>query len=135
MAKYHESEQKVHLINAGKYISSIAPGVLVIWVNAAAQGQRLKYKADTIFWIYFAVSMIKTIYSFIWDIYMDWGLCRSNKRGDPHRFLRAKINYAPYFYYWAIFSDFILRFIFLVFLFRVGQPDSTFNRLEAMFAL
>ena len=133
--KYRATEAKVHLINAGKYFLSILPGVLVIWVHSAAQFSGLRYEPDTIFWTYFAVSMIKTIYCFIWDIYMDWGLCRSNKRGDPHRFLRAKINYAPCFYYWAIISDFILRFVFIVFLINVGQPDSSFNRLDAMFAL
>ena len=43
------------------------------------------------------------------------------------------MNYAPAFYYWAMFSDFILRFIFILFLFNLGRPDSFFNNLEMMF--
>mmetsp|Transcript_26286 Transcript_26286/g.35092 ORF Transcript_26286/g.35092 Transcript_26286/m.35092 type:complete len:94 (+) Transcript_26286:2021-2302(+) len=81
------------------------------------------------------IYIVRTTYCFIWDIYMDWGLCRSNKKGDPHRFLRAKINYAPGFYYWAVFSDFILRYIFILFWFKIGDPESGFNKLDSMFAL
>ena len=66
---------------------------------------------------------------------MDWGLFRQNEYGSPNRFLREKINYAPMFYYWAIFSDFILRYIYIVFLYNLGQPDSFFNNLELMFII
>merc|ERR1719469_374669 len=79
--------------------------------------------------------MVKTTYSFIWDIYMDWGLFRSNERGDENRFLRPKINYHHSFYYWAIFSDFVLRYIWILFLFNYGTKDSSFNQLNIMFAL
>jgi len=79
--------------------------------------------------------MVKTTYSYVWDIYMDWGLFRSNKRGDENRFLRPKINYSPSFYYWAIFSDFVLRYIWILFLFNYGTSDSGFNQLDLMFAL
>merc|ERR1719469_224276 len=79
--------------------------------------------------------MVKTTYSFIWDIYMDWGLFRSNERGDENRFLRPKINYQHSFYYWAIFSDFVLRYIWILFLFNYGTKDSSFNQLNIMFAL
>ena len=51
---------------------------------------------------------------------MDWGLLRQNESGSNNRFLREKMNYPPIFYYWAIFSDFILRYIYLVFLFNYG---------------
>ena len=67
------------------------------------------------------------MYSYIWDIYMDWGLLRNNKPGVKNRFLREKINYAPIFYYWAIFSDFILRFIYILFFYKLGDPQSFFN--------
>ena len=74
-----------------------------------------------------ACHFVQTTYCFIWDIYMDWGLFRQNSKEKPNRFLRDKINYAPIFYYWAIFSAFILRYIYLLFLFSLGDPDSFFN--------
>ena len=113
------------------------PGFLGYWISSPTRSEYvgLKDEADTAFWLYIAANIIKTIYSFIWDIYMDWGLCRSNKRGDENRYLRPKINYHPCFYYWAIFSDFILRFIWILFLFRLGEKDSSFNNLDIMFCL
>ena len=66
---------------------------------------------------------------------MDWGLFRQMDKDKPNRFLREKINYAPAFYYWAIFSDLVLRYIYLLFLFSIGDPDSFFNQIDTMFAL
>ena len=51
---------------------------------------------------------------------MDWGLLRSNEPGAKNRFLREKMNYAPVFYYWANFRDFVLRFIYILFLYNYG---------------
>ncbi len=51
------------------------------------------------------------MYSFIWDVYMDWGLVRCNQPGKYG--LRAIINYSPVFYYYAIVSDFLLRFTWI----------------------
>jgi len=56
---------------------------------------------------------------------MDWGLCRTKEEGKYG--LRDKINYHPYFYYYAIVSDFILRFFWIVPIWQLGQPDSPFN--------
>ena len=125
--KYHETEQKVHLINAGKYMSCIVPQFFPIWLSSATHAEGLKYDVDTVFYVYMSIYIVRTTYCFIWDIYMDWGLCRSNKKGDPNRFLRPKINYAPCFYYWACFSDFVLRYIFILFWFKIGDPKSGFN--------
>ena len=110
----------MHLVNAGKYFSCLVPPALQIVLLNNATWNGLKYEPNTLFWCYFAASMFKTTYSFAWDIYMDWGLLRNNERGATNRFLRPKINYAPCFYYWAIFSDFVLRYIFVLFLFNLG---------------
>jgi len=77
------------------------------------------------FWIWFAIHMWASSYSYAWDIYMDWGLLRSKEAGKYG--LREKINYHPYFYYYAIVSDLILRFFWVVTIFPLGKPDSTFN--------
>jgi hypothetical protein len=54
---------------------------------------------------------------------MDWGLLRSWQ--SPTYGLRAKITYSPIFYYYAIVSDFLMRFFWVVTLFRIG--GTTFN--------
>lgn len=88
-----------------------------------------------VYWLYFACHLVQTTYCFVWDIYMDWGLLRQNEPCKKNRFLREKINYAPGFYYWAIFSDFVLRYIYILFLYNLGRKDSFFNSLDLMFAL
>ena len=133
--KFHETEQKVHLINAGKYFSClVSPAVLLFLINNPSS-TGLKYEANPVFWVYFACHIVQTTYCFIWDIYMDWGLLRQNEAGAKNRWLRAKINFAPGFYYWAIFSDFVLRYIYLLFLFSLGDPESFFNKIQTMFAV
>ena len=61
---------------------------------------------------------------------MDWGLLRASK-GSP-RFLRDKYNYHPCFYYWCIFSDFVLRFWWVAGLFAVtnGVKGNVFHDLK-----
>ena len=78
--------------------------------------------------------MISATYSYAWDIYMDWGLLRQNTPGHPNRFLRDKINYHPYFYYWAIFSDGILRYWWIAPLFPVtsGPEKSLFHQMQIL---
>ena len=43
---------------------------------------------------------------------MDWGLCRCSEPGKYG--LRQVINYKPSFYYYAIVSDLLLRFTWIV---------------------
>ena len=56
--------------------------------------------------LYFRVFLasISTCYNLFWDIYLDWGLARSNTK---YLFLREKITYPRLFYYFAIFYDII----------------------------
>ena len=108
---------------------------MLFLLSSSPKGSNLKWEVDKIFWLYFICHLVQTTYCFVWDIYMDWGLFRQNKPGSKNRFLREKINYNPRFYYWAIFSDFILRYIYILFMYNLGQPDSFFNNLELMFAI
>lgn len=61
---------------------------------------------------------------------MDWGLLRSKEKGTYA--LRDKINYKPWFYYYAMVSDFILRFTWLITLVPLGDPNSPFNNFKIM---
>jgi len=74
--------------------------------------------------------MIASSYSYAWDIYMDWGLLRSK---DPKTYgLREKLNYPVWFYYYAIVSDFLLRFFWIVTLWQYGSPTSPFYTFQVM---
>jgi hypothetical protein len=90
----------------------------------------VKYEFDTAFWIWFGVHFWASAYSYAWDIYMDWGLLRSDKPGTYA--LRDKICYPVWFYYYAMVSDLILRYFWVITIFRLGNTDSPFNNFQIM---
>ena len=55
---------------------------------------------------------------------MDWGLFRSKEKGKE--FLRPKILFPSWFYYYAIISNFLLRFVWVITLFS-GLPSWIYN--------
>ena len=114
-------------MNAGKYFSClVSPAVLLLTVSST-QPFGLKYEKDMAYWAYFVCKFIQSTYCYIWDIYMDWGLFRQMDKNKPNLYLREKINYAPWFYYWAIVSDFVLRYIYVFFLYNLGDKESFMN--------
>ena len=56
--------------------------------------------------------MTATIYVTMWDYYMDWGLIRSFEKANF--LLRPQHSFSPSFYYFAMGTNFILRFYWLI---------------------
>ncbi len=112
----------MHLVNAGKYFSDLLIPLTALWY--------VKYDYNAKFWLWFSVHMWASLYSYAWDIYMDWGLLRSSEEGTYG--LRSKLHFHRYFYYYAIVSDFIMRMFWIVPIFQLGQPDSMFNNFQMM---
>lgn len=110
--RYHDCKMKVHLVNAGKYFSVI----LIQFANIF----KTKLKGETTLNIFIAMNLISTIYSYSWDLYMDWGLLRSKKQGTF--MLRPKILLPASFYYYAIVSNLILRFGWVAALYASAMP-------------
>lgn len=99
------NDRFLHLLNTLKYGSSL----LVISVGAYPQIMGLsKVRADkSNFFLLCAV--FNSMYSFLWDVIMDWGLGQPNL---PKRviFLRHQLLYKPQrLYYLVIAADFALR--------------------------
>ena len=63
------------------------------------------------------VSILSTVYSYTWDLYMDWGLFRSFEKDK--KYLRPKFLYPAWFYYYAMVSNFFLRFMWILGLIKV----------------
>ena len=90
-----------NLVNAGKYFA----GMMVIFFSyLVADGSDAITKE---FYVKFAV--FSTLYSYSWDIVMDWGLLRGT-RGFPSCLLRDRIKYPPSFYYFSAVTNLALRF-------------------------
>jgi hypothetical protein len=88
LRRYVDTGQRRQLANAGKY--SVAFFVI------AFSFLRGKFKDQDVFtalWIAFVV--IGTVYSYYWDIKMDWSL--GETKGVKHWGLRGKLLYPTYY--------------------------------------
>ena len=99
---YYTRQAFPHLVNAGKYMATI----IVLFI-AYFKNTYHKYEA---FYFYFYI--FATLYSYAWDICMDWGLIRGRLPG--RRLLRDKLKYPPSFYYLSALSNLLLRFAWLL---------------------
>eukprot|EP01088_Endostelium_zonatum_P006764 TRINITY_DN18901_c0_g1_i1.p1 TRINITY_DN18901_c0_g1~~TRINITY_DN18901_c0_g1_i1.p1 ORF type:complete len:759 (-),score=134.31 TRINITY_DN18901_c0_g1_i1:49-2325(-) len=107
-----------HLANAGKYGSGFS-----VILFAALHGNyylgNAEWNATRILW---GISFVfATLYMYTWDVTMDWGLGRNRifGRTTKYRFLRKNLYLlsprgSAWFYYYAIFSNFFLRFFWTV---------------------
>lgn len=65
---------------------------------------------DTIFNVWIVFACLSTLYSYIWDLKVDWALFEKN---SPHRFLRKNLCYPYQAYYVIIVVNFLLRIVWV----------------------
>ncbi|XP_033223476.1 xenotropic and polytropic retrovirus receptor 1-like [Belonocnema kinseyi] len=107
--RYRDSKEAFpHLWNAGKYSTTF----LVVIATALRLYHEENYEnqwESPWLWFWIGSCVLNSIYSYTWDIKMDWGLLDSN--AGENRFLREEVVYsAASFYYFAIIEDFVIRF-------------------------
>ena len=56
------------------------------------------------------IGVVATCYLIFWDIYMDWDLGQIRSKNF---YLRDKLMYPKYYYYWTIVTNFFLRFTWI----------------------
>ena len=65
--------------------------------------------------IFITVAVVNSIYSTLWDLFMDWSLLQPSAK---HKFLRPVLGYkSPWYYYSAIVFDVLLRFNWIFYAF------------------
>ncbi|KAL1412764.1 Xenotropic and polytropic retrovirus receptor 1 [Vanrija albida] len=123
LKRYHDSGLQIHLVNGGKYCSSILSGCLFIWWRS--QGERRAH-ASFILWVIFAT--VSSIYTSAWDLVVDWSLLRPG-----YKLLRPDLGYShPIVYYFAMVTNIIIRFIWVWY---IPTPRSLHPRARSfMFA-
>ncbi|TNN12929.1 Xenotropic and polytropic retrovirus receptor 1 [Schistosoma japonicum] len=107
-----------HLLNAGKYSATFLVSSCAVWLAFDKIGT-LPLVA------YIICSIIRSGYTYAWDIFMDWGLldCRSEDK-----LLRDELVYRYRAYYFiAIVEDFIFRLAWVV---RLSFERIGFERME-----
>ncbi|XP_065831182.1 xenotropic and polytropic retrovirus receptor 1 homolog [Oscarella lobularis] len=102
------------LINAGKYLSQF-PVIIFSTLYGLASAREdnpnnLTPSNSTYFYLWIVSSVVHSLYVFVWDVVMDWGLCTGScccKNCVLSRRLYYKRRWC---YYGAIGLDFLLRF-------------------------
>jgi len=96
-----------HLVNAGKYATTylvVLTHSLNKWSSASNPAEFSIY-----FYLWVASYILSFTYTFLWDVFMDWGLIDPRAPKDAP-FLREETIYgSKWFYYFSIIEDFVLR--------------------------
>lgn len=109
---FYDTREVRHLINAGKYSTTFPVVVFAtLFAVKVKPGFSLAHlDLNDVGWIiicWLLSSFVHALYTFIWDIYCDWGLLQLQKG----TLLRPKILYrSKCLYFIAIVFDMILRF-------------------------
>ncbi len=64
---------------------------------------------------YIIISLVSTAYSYYWDVRFDWGLLRTMEPGK--KYLRSKILFPVWYYYYLMVTDLLFRLFWIVPLF------------------
>ncbi|CAI5443980.1 unnamed protein product [Caenorhabditis angaria] len=107
LRRYHDTKRvHPHLVNAGKYSTTF----LVVACGAFFKSNDKNQDVTSPFYYIWVLSYIMSFtYTFLWDIFMDWGLIDPRAPKDVI-FLREEMIYgSKWYYYAAIAQDFVLR--------------------------
>lgn len=119
---YVDTRQRKHIFNAIKFSCSLlVTGLATVRSLSGSSGGDID-KA----WL--MCSVLTTLYSWYWDVVMDWGL--GNTR-CAHFLLRDCLLYAPHCYYWAICLDGIMRLGWAVYI----SPGQVYVRQHVILLL
>ena len=116
LRRYKDTKLNAHLMNAAKYFASLS--VQAVGVPYFYYGKTY----DSAYYSFIAVSIVSTLFSYGWDLYMDWGLLRSEKGKKAKWGLRPKIIFPAWFYYFAVVTNLLMRFMWIINLFN-GRYD------------
>ncbi|XP_069183352.1 solute carrier family 53 member 1 isoform X2 [Procambarus clarkii] len=109
LRRYRDTREMFpHLVNAFKYATTF----FVVTFTCLTHVYRDQYEDginNPFFYMLVASMLFSSCFVFWWDMVMDWGMFEKNS--GEYKFLREELVYSsPYYYYFGIVEDFILRF-------------------------
>uniref|UniRef100_A0A2A4JTU4 EXS domain-containing protein n=1 Tax=Heliothis virescens TaxID=7102 RepID=A0A2A4JTU4_HELVI len=114
LRRYRDSREAFpHLVNAGKYSTTFFVVLFATLRTLYSDPTSTDAYDNPFLYLWFACQLISSLYTYTWDVKMDWGLFSCGPNAE-NKFLREEIVYSPGFYYFAIVEDFVLRFIWTV---------------------
>lgn len=133
LRKFHDTGKRFpHLANASKYACSQTVTLFgafhPLYLMHTNPAHHHRINMFQIFWM--AVFVGSSLFSFSWDVFMDWGLGR-----PEHQFLGPRLMYPRRkYYYYVIAIDLVLRFMWVLTLLppQSGASFEVPNYLTAM---
>ncbi|XP_046401369.1 xenotropic and polytropic retrovirus receptor 1-like [Ischnura elegans] len=113
LRRYRDTKEGFpHLVNAGKYSTTFFVVIFATLKSFYAGNYESQFENPFVhLWI--IANVINSCYAYTWDIKMDWGLF--DKKVGDNKFLREEIVYSsPFFYYFGIVEDLVLRFAWAI---------------------
>ncbi|XP_027213471.1 solute carrier family 53 member 1 isoform X1 [Penaeus vannamei] len=109
LRRYRDTREMFpHLVNAFKYSTTFFV-VTFTSLTHVYRDQYLDSINNPFFYMLVGSMVFSSCFVFWWDMVMDWGLF--DKNAGEYKFLREELVYSsPYYYYFGIVEDFILRF-------------------------
>jgi len=122
--RYRDTKMSLHGYNALKYFVTILVYIANIFRNDSTE----------LFYTWIGLYIVKTIYNLYWDNYISWGLLRTK---NHKKFgLREKLIFPRWVYYFAMVSNFALRWVWILALMPPTQVDSWLEKFGLyLFAL
>ncbi len=112
-SRYQDSNDSRHLVNAIKYFSSV---LTVVFSGI----RRANQQSHAILITYSFIAAISALYTWIWDVRVDWGL--GNWGSRSHFMLREQLIYKKvWVYYLGIIVNLALRLVWVV---TLGIPST-----------
>jgi len=105
LRQYNDTGYKSHVLNAMKYLASLVVIFFSVMDNIARGGEDDVWTVYRTLWLMSII--VSSSYSYIWDIYMDWGLCKYSLK---HFLLRDTLMFErPWLYYIAMVTNLVMR--------------------------
>ena len=140
--EYKRTNKLQHALNLTKYSTAIGPLFINLLIKLTLatfnpenkedlQKEAVLHHLSYLNKWWYVLSTLNAVYTFIWDIKMDWGFQAFDSFFTttpsvvilrPHRHLYFK---SYLFYYFAIVLDFVLRFLWVLKLFIVHENENT----------
>ena len=121
--KYQETKLWFpHLVNAGKYMA----GLVNIYFTYLYGLGKISIE------LFVGWGIFTTLYSYAWDMVMDWGLLRGS---GANFLLRDRLFYPAWLYYFSAITNLCLRFAWLIPLFFTFESQLAKDLNVMFFAL